>query len=184
MFDIDDGASSLRDFIEENHNLLSAMAVLAAIASFVNGLPIHWLAATLFFLAIAGVITIWFELNAQFPEKGSARLFLFKQILFLGLLGFILYWFLAFPSFWNIFFFLPLFLTLFFMLLTVLRQLTAIPFIKRLFGKKGERSIWQKILIFAYGFAVFVALDWLLWLSVGTSPVFNYTFELIRLNFH
>src|SRR5580698_9303665 len=139
MIKIDHKGPSLHDFIEQNQSLLSAMAVLVAIATFVANLPVHCLGSVRLFLSIAGVVTIWVELYMRFPTTGSIRLVLFKNILSVSLMGFILYWFLAFGTFWNIFLFVPLFCSLLYMSLTILTQLMAIPFIKNIFGKKGHR---------------------------------------------
>lgn len=184
MFGIDKTGKSLRDFIDENQNLLSAMAVLVAIASFVTNLPIHWLGSTLLFLTIAGIVTVWVELYILFPKTGSMRLMIFKNVLSFGLIGFVFYWFLAFGTFWNIFSFVPLFAMLLYMSLTVLTQLVAFPIVRKIFGKKGNRNVWQKILIVAYVCAVGYGILWLFAISVGAAPGINYLLQLIRISFH
>lgn len=174
---------TLKEFIEQNHYLLSSMAVFIAIASFVKGLPILWLANSLFFLSIAGVVVVWFELHSQFPKKAEIRLFAFKQILSLGLIGFIFYWLLAFPAFWNIFLFVPLTLVLTAMFIKLLNQFFSFQFVRKIFGQKGKRNGWQKLLVAAYNFGIFVAVNWILYICINASPGFNYLLEMIRLNF-
>lgn len=183
MTDTNEQNLTLRDFIEKNQGLLSSIAVLFAIATFVDTLSVKWLGSVLMFLSIAGVVTLWTELFMCFPKTGSIRLILFKNIISLGLMGFVLYWFLAFDRFWNIFFFVPLFLLLFYMSNILLKQFMSVSFIKRLFGEKGKRNIWQKILVVIYAVIVFYGLMWMLSISIGASPGFNYILELIRLNF-
>ncbi len=183
MTDVNKQNLTLRDFIEKNQSLLSSMAVLFAIATFVDTLSVKWLSNVLMFLSIAGVVTLWVELFMCFPKTGSVRLILFKNILSLGLMGFVLYWFLAFDRFWNIFLFVPLFFVLFYMSNVLLEQFMSVPLIKRLFGEKGKRNVWQKILIGFYAVVVFYGLVWMLSISIGASPGFNYVLELIRLNF-
>jgi len=183
MIQIDDKGPSLHDYIEQNQSLLSAMAVLVAIATFVANLPVHWLGSSLLFLSIAAVVTIWVELYMRFPMTGSIRLVLFKNILSLSLMGFILYWFLAFGTFWNIFAFVPLFCLMFYMSITILKQLTMIPIVRKIFGKKGYRNVWQKILIAVYGLSVSFGIMWMLFVSIGASPALNLMLEFLRINF-
>lgn len=178
-----DNKLPLKDFIEQNHNLLSAMAVLVAVASFATTLSVRWLGDVLLFLSIAAIVTLWIELYMSFPKTGSLRLILFKNILSFGLIGLVFYWFLAFGKFWNIFLFIPLFLMMFYMSHNVVKQLLGFSFVKKVIGEKGNRNKWQILLITGYGFGIFWAVSWMLYLAIGASPGFNIILELIRINF-
>lgn len=184
MLGIDKNSLSLKDFIDQNHNLLSALAVLIAIASYAGSLPVQWLGSTILFLSIAGVITVWFELYKNFPKTGTLRLVIFKNITTFGLIGITFYWFLSFPSFWNIFLFIPLFFFLYYMFHTTLKQFMEFSFVKKIIGKTGHRNIWQKILVLIYGLGIFYAVTWMFHISIGAAPGFSFLMELIRLNFH
>jgi hypothetical protein len=183
MIGIDHKGQSLRDFIEENQSLLTAMAVLFGIATFMATIPMHWLSSALLFFSIAGAITLWAELYMCFPKTGALRLILFKNIISLGLMGFILYWFLAFGAFWNLFIFVPLFAAMYYMSNTVLKQLLAVPFVKKAFGERGHRNGWQILLICGYGIGIFYGVTWMLAISIGAAPGFNLILEVIRQNF-
>ena len=184
MFGIDKNGLSLKDFIDQNHQLLSTMAVLIAIATYADSLPVQWLGNTILFLSTAGVVTVWFELYRCLPKTGTLRLVVFKNIITIGLIGFTFYWFLSFPAFWNIFSFIPLFLFLYYMFHTTIKQLMEFGFVMKIFGTKGQRNGWQKLLVFIYGFGIFVALSWMLHISIGAAPGINLMLELVRLNFH
>lgn len=184
MLGIDDKGMSLKDFIGKNHHLLSTMAVLTAIASFGVTLSIHWLGSILVFLSTAGVMTVWVELYKSFPETGTLRLVIFKNILSLGLFSLGFYWLIAFPTFWNIFSFVPLFALMFYLLHTNIKQITAFSFVQRLFGKKGKRNPWQQLLVFLYGIGMFYALTWMFAMSITAAPGLNMILELIRNNFN
>lgn len=183
IFGIDNKGTSLKGFLDENHHLLSAMAVLLGIATFSGSLSIKWLGNLLLFLSFAGVVTTWFELYINFPKTGAFRLMIFKNILTFGLIGFVFYWILTFPAFWNIFSFIPIFAYLYYMLHTIVKQLATFSVVKKIFGEKNHRNKWQKIFIVIYGLAVFYVLNWILFLSIGAAPGFNIIFELVRLYF-
>jgi hypothetical protein len=183
MFGVDNDGPSLRDFIDENQNLLTAIAVLVAIAAFVAGLSVQWLGKSLLFLSIAAIVTVWTELFFLFPKTGSLRLMLFKNILSLFLLGFVTYWFLAFGAFWSIFSFLPLFVALVYMTTTILKQLAAIPIIQNIFGKHGHRNIYQRVLVVAYAVGVGYGYLWIFAMSVNAAPAFAFLLEMVRINF-
>lgn len=179
-----DNKPTLSKILKDNHELLSAMAILVAIATFAAGLSVHWLASTLTFLSIAGVVTIWFELNSAIPKSGTVRLFIFRQILLVGLYCFILYWLLAFRKFWNIFLFIPIASLLAYMFLLNLRQLEQVEFIRKIFGVSGVKNWWQKLFTFLFGFFVFIAIFYILTISIPVSLGLNYILDLVRLNFY
>lgn len=183
MWNIDKNGKNLKEFIDENHYLLSSMAILIALATFGINLSINWIGSILSFLSIAAIATIWVELYKMFPQKGTLRLILFKNILSLGLLTIGFYWVLAFPVFWNIFSFVPLFIFLLYMLHSNIKQFMSIPFIARLFGVQGKRNLLQKALVAFYAGAIFITLIWIFSLSVGATPAINTILEAIRVNF-
>lgn len=181
---INDNTTSLKEFIQENQYLLSSMAVLVAITSFMANLSPHWLAQTLTFISILGVITIWFELNSLIPKEGTSRLFIFRYVILSGLVGFIFYWLLAFKQFWNIFLFVPIFLLLLFIIVDTIKQLKEIEFVQKIFGIGTDKNKWQKLLNIASNIFLFIFLIYLLRFSTLISPGFNFILDIIRLNFN
>ncbi|MBP9836814.1 MAG: hypothetical protein KBC78_03190 [Candidatus Pacebacteria bacterium] len=175
--------NNLKSFISENDKLLSALTVLLAIAGFVQNLSIQWLGNALLFITIGALLTVWTELYKCFPQKGTVRLMIFKNTISLGLIGIIFYWLIAFNTFWNYFLFIPVFLGLAYMCFTVLAQLKQFSFVKKLTGEKDKRNVWQVGFLITYGFGIFLGLSWLLYLSIGVSPVFTFLLNIIKLNF-
>ncbi|MFC1638850.1 hypothetical protein ACFL26_01095 [Patescibacteria group bacterium] len=103
--------TSLGQYIADTHQLLTTLAVFAALAGFASNLPIKWLAGALVFTLVVGMILIWHEIQSRLPKKLSVRetkLFLFRYVLLFGFWGFILYLLLEFRAVWRVFLFIPL----------------------------------------------------------------------------
>lgn len=145
---------TLRKFIDDNSSLFSVMAVLAAIFAFISKLPISWLNNIFSFVILAGITIIWFEIRSDLPKEKemSERLFLFRYVVNLLILGTIFYWVVLYRTFWNIFLFFPLFLWLVFFIhsnikafLLILITLTKIPPAKNILEKKSIKGILEKL---------------------------------------
>lgn len=160
------------------------MAVLMALATFSTNLPIHWLGSTLSFLSIAGVVTVWFELNSQIPKKTSLRLFLFRYVLLWGLTGLVIYWLLAYRAFWNAFLFVPFFIVILFAFFSTMKQFTDTPFISKYFGSGVQKKLWQKILIFFYKTFLFFGFSFCFIFALSLSPFLNQLLDFIKVHFN
>ncbi len=175
---------TLNSFIKENSELLSAMAVLVAVTTFVSDLPIQWISNVLTCLSIAGLVTIWFELSSLLPKVGTIRLHIFRYVILLGLGSIIFYWLLAFRVFWHFVLFIPLFFLMFFMMISLLKPFGEIAKIRKFFAIGSEKNWWQKICKIVYYVFIFYACVVIFAVSVNASLGFNYLLDLIKLNFH
>lgn len=184
MTSSDNQPMTLNSFIKANSELLSAMAVLVAVTTFVSGLPIHWISNVLTCLSIAGLVTIWFELSSLLPKVGSIRLHIFRYVILLGLGSIIFYWLLAFRIFWHFFLFIPLFFLMFFMTISLLKPFGEIDRVRKFFGIGVEKNWWQKICKIIYYIFIFYACVIIFAMSVNASFGFNYLLDIIKLNFH
>jgi len=142
---------TLKEFIDTNSHLLSAMAALTALFAFVGKLPISWLNSILSFLFIGGIVIVLIEINSNTPKEKerSWRLDLFHLVLLLGMWGTIAYWLLLYRTFWNMFLWVPLWVLLTFSYYSTtkemvenLRFLAGLPRIKKIL----ELPIAKKIL--------------------------------------
>lgn len=144
--DIDRNGMTLKEFIEKNHVLLSAMAIFATIAALLGNLPIRWMSILLSFIAITGVVLIWHEVNSQLPEKMRPKLFLFRYVLLWGLGSLVFYWLLEFREIWHVFLFIPLFVLFMYEIVLTLNPLKEWSIVKWVFGIDKEKNWFQKIL--------------------------------------
>lgn len=176
----DKNGMSVKEFIDKNQALLSALAIFATLATLLGSLPIKWMAAVFSFIAIAGMVIVWHEINAQLPEKMSLKLFLFRYVLLWGLGGLVFYWLLEFREIWHIFLFIPLAVVFTYEILLTLSPFTKHPTVKWVFGIGKQKNWFQKILkvitilIVGY-FSLFLA-------GLFSTPL-NLIFDLIKNTF-
>ena len=172
--------TSLKEFIEANHILLSTLAVFATITAFINKLSIEWLAAMLSFVFIIGMLLIWHEINSHFPAKMSPKLELFRYILLFGFSGLALYSLLEFRQTWNMLLFIPLFLLFMYVIVFALKPLVKYNFIIKILGIKQQKNIWQKIIIIICAISIpLISMS----LASIFSPFINLILTWIKINF-
>lgn len=171
---------SLKEFIEENQALLSALAVLATLTAFITKLSIEWLAIGLSFVFIIGMIIVWHEINSRFPIKISFKLLTFRYVLLLGFSGLILYSLLEFRQIWNAFLFIPLFMLFTSVIILALKPLMRISIIKRICGIGQQKNVLQKLI-------KIILLLIIMWISLILasifSPFLNSIFTWIKISF-
>ncbi|EKD86919.1 MAG: hypothetical protein ACD_37C00101G0005 [uncultured bacterium] len=143
---IDKDGMSLKEFINENHSLLSAMAIFATIAALLGNLPIRWMGIVLSFISIAGIVIIWHEIKSQLPEKMSPKLFIFRYILLWGLGALIFYWLLEFRDIWHVFLFVPLTILFMYVIISTIQPIREWKIIRYVFGIGKEKNRFQKAL--------------------------------------
>jgi hypothetical protein len=191
---------SLKQFIIDNHILLSALAVFATLSALLSKLSISWLSTFLSFVSIAGLILIWLEVQSQLPkERLSLKLLLFRYVMIWGLGGLILYWLLAFRDIWKVSLFIPLFFLFVYMfyspfkllsqiLTQIINWLNSLPRFKqtKLFKKileiknSNNFKIFLKILRAAYLIIVIIiSFNY----AVLLSPPINAILDLIKNTF-
>ena len=163
---------SLKEFIEENHILLSMVAVFATIIALINNLQIQWVSKSLSFIFIIGMVVVWHELYAQLPKKMSPKLLLFRYVLLWGLWGLVFYWFLEFRGVWHAFLVIPLFGMFFYLILYSLKPLINLKFMIKIFGFGQAKS---KVQIFLRGVVIFL----IGYLSLYAASLFSIPLNLI-----
>lgn len=137
---------SLKEFIEKNHSLLSAMAIFATITALLDNLPVRWIGIVLSFISIAGLVVIWHELKAQLPKTMSPKLFIFRYVLLWGFGALVFYWLLVFREIWHFFLFAPLTILFMYEIVLTLKPLTEWKIVKWMFGIGKEKNWFQKLL--------------------------------------
>ena len=172
--------TSLKEFIEANHILLSTLAVFATITAFITKLSIEWLATTLSFIFIIGMVIVWHEIHSHFPVKMSFKLWLFRYVLLFGFSGLALYSLLEFRQAWNILLFIPLSMLFMYVIIFTLKPLLRFNFIVKFLGVGKQKNFGQKII----KAICFIGIMWVgLLLSSIFSPFINLIFTLIKNSF-
>jgi len=143
---MDKNGMQLKEFIEKNHALLSAVAIFATITALLSSLPIKWMGIVLSFITMAGMVVIWHEIKAQLPEKMSPKLFMFRYILLWGFGALVFYWILEFREIWHVFLFVPLTILFVYEIVQTLKPLTQLAIIKKVFGIGSQKNFFQKFL--------------------------------------
>ncbi len=172
---------SLKDFIEKNHALLSAMAIFATVTALLGNLPIKWVSIVISFISIAGMAIIWYEINTQLPKKMSPRLFFFRYVLLWGLGGLVLYWLLEFREIWHVFLFVPLTIVFMYEIISTLYPLKEWSIVQKVFGIGTEKSWFQKTLKVCVALAI--GLLSLYMASLFSIPI-NLILDWIKNTFH
>ncbi len=71
---------TLTRFIEDNHKLISTLAILAALSAFSNNLPEKGYGKILSFLFFTLSLLVCVEIELNFPYTTGGRLYWFQQI--------------------------------------------------------------------------------------------------------
>lgn len=133
---------SIRDYIKEYSDQLSAMGVLAALAALVGGLTVNWIGYLLSFLMLSCLVLIWSEIEMGPNERSSIRLGFFKFFLKCGFWLIVLYILVSHRVISWFFLFVPIFL--FFMIgsINIIRRFKVLV----LFFEK-HRITWAAVVI-------------------------------------
>jgi hypothetical protein len=87
-----DSRPTLTRFIEENHKLISTLAILAALSAFSNNLSEKEYGKILSFLFFTLSLLVFVEIELNFPYTTGGRLYWFRQIFGLTAIIFFLAW--------------------------------------------------------------------------------------------
>lgn len=175
---------TLSEFIDENHNLLSTLAVLSGLTAFFSTLPIPFVATSSSFLLILAMIMTFRELKDKTPSLRnfsfkSLRLFIFSYSIILTGYIVVIYSLLKYREVSQFGLFVPLTFTIYSFIIFVLKDpletILSIPFLRKyFFMQNGE---WSNLLrrlfkVSAVGISIFS-----LYLGAGLSQPFNYILD-------
>lgn len=94
--------STLAEFVEANHKLLSTVGIFAALTLFSSNLPFKGLGYLLAFVFLSATLLLWVELLVRFPsQRGNWRLVWFENLLSFGVAGLVAYWLVGFRPIWR-----------------------------------------------------------------------------------
>ncbi|MCI0532309.1 MAG: hypothetical protein L0Y74_10260 [candidate division Zixibacteria bacterium] len=110
--DFKKGQTSLRNYVENNHKLLTAMGVLFALTVFSTNLEPKSLALWLSFFLVACSALLWIEILSAMKGHSSLIQYFFQYSLIFAFLAFSLYWYIHYRSIWHNLLFLPIFYAL------------------------------------------------------------------------
>lgn len=135
---------TLKEYIDSNQHLLSALAVTSGLIVYFGTLPYTWLVTLFSFALITGMVVLFREVQANtisFKET-SLNLGVFNVVIVIGYLGVSTYWLLRFREVWHTFLFIP-FTIWFFSLFSFfgdrfIKELSAIPALKKWFFKESN----------------------------------------------
>ena len=146
--DADSHPRTLSAFVDANHKLLSTLGIFTALTVFARALPIRIVGDLTSFFFLAATITLWFELQEQYPPKGtSQKLRLFELAVSYAVLCLVVAWVFVYWAFWRLILVGILFLILGLGATSLLQRYNVF---NRLMGTKaGERSRLRHMLYFA-----------------------------------
>lgn len=176
----------LHSFIEDNHNLLSALAVLSGLIAFFSTLHVSLIASSTSFLFILAMIMIFRELQDRTPKLRSftyktLRLFIFSYSIILAGYIVVIYSLLKYREVSHFGLFIPLTFVTYsftvFILKDPVQTILAVPLLRKYFyTKDGEYTLlFKRIAKFC---AAVVAL-FCLYFGAGLSQPFNYVLDQI-----
>ena len=173
---------TLETFIRDNEVLLSSMAVIATIIFFTKDLLPHFVATTISFLLIGGLILLCLEIWFKFPELVTWRLFLFRYVLLWFIVGIIFSWLYQYRTFWNIFLFIPATITSFVAITSSIGEfISAFKITRDFFGiNSSEKTKLQK---WMRSFAILIAIFIALYMGTGFAFGTNIFLDILKLNF-
>lgn len=176
---------TLKEFIGENSVLFSALAVFVAIFALMGKLSINWLNSALSFIFLGGMIIILHEIQSYFPKDKngmSVRLILFNYVILLSLWGILLYWLLAFRTFWNVFLAIPIFILLVIgMTNSTIKLLARKSFFVKIFGIGQKKNVWQVAADVIYCLVII----FLSFIYAGIfTPIINIILNATKIYFH
>lgn len=131
------GEISIREYITDHHDQLSAMGVLAGIAALVGSLTINWIGYLLSFLMLFCLTLIWSEIEMGPNERAGIKLGFFKFFLKCGFWLFVVYILLSHRAISWFFLFVPLFL---FFMVTVINAIRRSKMLVSFFEKHRTAS--------------------------------------------
>ena len=91
---------SLKEFIEQNHKIISSIGIFIALTVFSSNLKSTYFSIGLSFLFLLLTTMIWIELIGQFPKHGSNLLGWFEAILGITFFALIGYWIVEYYKVW------------------------------------------------------------------------------------
>ncbi len=154
--------TSLTEFLEANHKLLSVLGVLIALTIFTSNVQPQFLGKMISLVLLTAAGLTWQELVGKFPHDGTMRLWFFQRLVGVGLLGLVIYWILAIQSLSPLLFeMLLLYATLYVIYVTIV-LLSKVNFLRRLSDDFDERAkrlqypLWLSTLVLAFCIAVLV----------------------------
>lgn len=131
--------STLAEFVEENHKLLTTLGVLVAITLFARQISIPLIASFISFALLGATIMVWLELWSRFPKNGSMFLRWFEDFISLSLFMLIAYWFLEYGQIWKKLIFLPIAFLLLWIITRVIRRFNLVDRLVPL-GSKAQKQ--------------------------------------------
>lgn len=176
----------LHSFIEDNHNLLSALAILSGLIAFFSTLHVSLIASSTSFLFILAMIMIFRELQDRTPKLRSftyktLRLFIFSYSIILAGYIVVIYSLLKYREASHFGLFIPLTFVTYsftvFILKDPVQTILAVPLLRKYFyTKDGEYTLlFKRVAKFC---AAVVAL-FCLYFGAGLSQPFNYVLDQI-----
>lgn len=144
-----ESTTTLNDFIESNHKLLSTLGIFTALSVFATNLPHKAFGHILSFVFMGITLLLWFELFGRFPAKGAAR----RLVLFEGLISICAFlvavnWFVQFSWMWEEVIVLPIFITIFVVLIYVASTvIKRFDLFNRVFRVGGGQKKWLRYFV-------------------------------------
>ena len=138
--------TTLTEFIENNHKLISTVAILATLSSFANNLPNKEVGKILSFCLFTLALLVCVEIHQNLPLVTKGRLYWFSDVFTISVVVFIVAWIGAYYPYLILFLVMVvelIFAVLVFGLLgTAIRKLILrMPWLKSLSQRTRERSI-------------------------------------------
>jgi hypothetical protein len=164
---------TVKDFIKENAQLLSALAIFAALTEFSNHLSPAWFSYFIAILFFTCMVIILVELwkNASMMKSNDFFLTIFKYILFLIIILIVIYWMSRFRLL-KIDIGSPVIFTLFFQIfLWVADKFKIFKLVAK--EKKTKRIISFVVILGTLGFIS-------AWLTIKFTPAVNIFLEQIK----
>jgi len=133
---------TIKEYIKEYHEQLSAMGVLAGLAALVGGLTVNWIGYLLSFLMLSCLVLIWSEIEMGPNERSSIKLGFFKFFLKCSFWLIVLYILVSHRAISWFFLFVPLFL---FLMVTAVSAIRRFKKLTSFFEK--HRITWAAVVI-------------------------------------
>lgn len=133
---------SITEYIKQHQDQLSAMGVLAAIATLVGTLSVNWIGYLLSFLMLSCLVLIWSEVEMGPNEHSSIKLGFFKFFMKCSFWLIVLYVLLSHRAISWFFLFVPLFL---FLMVGAINTIRRSKWLVAFFEK--HRAMWVVIVL-------------------------------------
>ncbi len=163
---------TLKDFIEENHKLISVLGIMVAITTFSYNLPLKSAGYILSFIFLSISLVLWIELIKNFPKDPKGNLAYFSILINWAIMGVLGYWVLAYRLMFQTVSFLICFIAILFAMSKIIP-----PLLEKVWGiNDGKNRIRKKVIGFIY-LIVFSIITY--YLTRIVSPYVNYLLDLI-----